>query len=74
MDLSPVFPALGFLEEISLTFTTATGKSYAVEQSPDLVRWRVRQSGIQGTGSPVRIILPAEPENWRARFWRVREE
>ncbi len=74
MDLSPVFPALGFLEGVSLTFTTATGKSYAVEQSPDLVSWRIRQSGIRGTGSPVRIVLPAEAESWRARFWRVREE
>ena len=74
LNLSPVFPALGALEGVSLTFTTASGKTYAIEQSADLVSWRVRQSGVRGTGSPVRTLLPAIPGDLPALFWRVREE
>lgn len=74
LNLSPIFPPFGSVENISLTFSTAAGKSYLVEESPDLVRWRVRRSRIRGTGTPVRIILSAESENRSALFWRVREE
>jgi len=74
LNLSPIFPPFGSVENISLTFSTAAGKSYLVEESPDLVRWRVRRSRIRGTGTPVRIILSAESESRSALFWRVREE
>ena len=74
LNLSPIFPPFGSVENISLTFSTAAGKSYLVEESPDLVRWRVRRSRIRGTGAPVRIILSAESESRSALFWRVREE
>ena len=74
LNLSPIFPPLGSLEGISLTFSTAAGKFYLVEESPNLVRWRIRRSGVQGTGAPVRIILSAEAESRSALFWRVREE
>ena len=74
LHFSPVFPVSGSLEGMSLTFTTAVGKSYLVEQSPDLVRWRIHRAGIVGTGTPVRVVLPAGEEGRAALFWRVREQ
>ena len=47
------------------------GRSYAIEESADLIAWVVLESGIPGKGL-VERHYPAEGR--KARFFRVREE
>ena len=51
--------ASGSIENLSLTFPTRSGESYAIEQSPDMVNWQVFKRDINGTGNPVTLTFPA---------------
>ncbi len=57
----------------SVTFSTATGRLYAVEWSADLPAangWGVLTNGVPGTGAPVTVEDPAAPPPLR-RHYRV---
>ncbi len=57
-----------------ITFTTATGKTYAVEQRGNLINgiWNVTTNGMPGTGNPVTAPHAGGATNGTSQFYRVR--
>jgi hypothetical protein len=66
-----VSPRFGGVEQVTLSFPTKSGKSYRIEESADMRRWRARESGITGNGNTVQRSFPAEGATW---FLRASEE
>ena len=56
---------------VELTFSSATGKTYRIEASSDLVAWIAIESGIAGTGSEIQRFYSTK--NTSKRFYRVEE-
>lgn len=74
LDVSADRLPTGSLESLSVSFTGMPGKTYAIEQSSDMVSWQVRQENIMGTGARItRRITPAAV-NPESLFLRVRQE
>ena len=71
LDVSSNLHPSGAISRISLSFPSMLGRSYAIEESADLIAWVVLESGIPGKGL-VERHYPAEGR--KARFFRVREE
>lgn len=59
--------------QIHLSFPTTSGRTYAIDASPDLLNWTPvpNHTRISGTGSPIARSFP-DPATPR-RFFRVRE-
>ena len=64
----------GSIGSISLTFPTTPGKSYAIEQSPDMTQWQVIRRNIAGTGNPVTQGFAATANSTGTMFLRARQE
>ncbi|MFP6872140.1 MAG: hypothetical protein VCA55_01415, partial [Verrucomicrobiales bacterium] len=59
------------VKQVVLSFPTKSGKSYTIEESADMRRWRTRESGITGNGDRVQRSFPAGGATW---FLRAIEE
>ena len=57
---------------IEFTFPSAIGKSYRIEDSPDLAAWATVESGIAGNGAIVQRFYSTR--NVAKRYFRVAEE
>src|SRR6266404_2070393 len=57
-----------------ITFSTALGKSYAIETASSLpaANWTTVTQNVAGTGSPLQIIDPGGATNTPPRYYRVR--
>ena len=61
----------GPLQALQVTFAARSGRTYRIEESPDLQDWVVRETGITGNGV---IITRQVPARGVKGFVRVREE
>jgi hypothetical protein len=66
-----VSPGLDGVEQISLSFPAKSGKTYRIEESADMRRWKTRESGIIGTGNTIQRDFTTEGTE---TFLRAREE
>ena len=66
-----VSPGLDGVEQISLSFPAKSGKTYRIEETTDMRRWKTRESGIIGTGNTIQRNFPTEGTE---TFLRAREE
>ncbi len=71
LNVSATRLASGSIENLSLTFPTRSGESYAIEQSPDMVNWQVLKRTIDGTGKSVTQTFPATANATGTLFLRV---
>jgi hypothetical protein len=62
----------GAIDRVSLSFPAASGRSYTIEESADLITWESRESGIPGGEGTIERDYPAAGS--MRRFFRVREE
>ncbi|MBU26328.1 MAG: hypothetical protein CMD99_09925 [Gammaproteobacteria bacterium] len=66
-----VSPGLDGVEQISVSFPAKSGKTYSIEESTDMRRWKTRESGIIGTGNTIQRDFTTEGTE---TFLRAREE
>ena len=66
-----VSPGLDGVEQISVSFPAKSGKTYRIEESTDMRRWKTRESGIIGTGNTIQRDFTTEGTE---TFLRAREE
>jgi uncharacterized repeat protein (TIGR02543 family) len=57
---------------IEFTFPAAIGKTYRIEDSPDLVTWSTVEAGIAGTGATVQRFYSTRGQ--AKRYFRVEDE
>ena len=62
----------GAIDRLNLSFLAASGRSYTIEESADLITWESRESGIPGEGGTIERDYPATGS--MTRFFRVRQE
>ena len=60
----------GAIDRITLSFPSASGKSYIIEESADLKVWKEREGGIPGSGADIKRNFPPGSATW----FRAREE
>ena len=62
----------GAIDRLNLSFPAASGRSYTIEESADLITWESRESGIPGEDGTIERDYPATGS--MTRFFRVRQE
>jgi len=72
LNVSATRLPFGAIDRINLSFPAVTGRSYAIEESADLVTWETRESGIPGEDGTIERDYQAAGR--MSRFFRVREE